>query len=108
MRFIEIAFKDFYDVVDTAVHAHQSEDVVIWFDDPISNGLPAAIGTNLASESKAVNGFLVKANPDWAIDLHQNKGNKWKKMIGEKVFEIGKAFTEWCLKENQMIIIISK
>jgi len=109
-RFIEIGFNDFYHVVDCAVRAHQSEDAVIWYDDPIDNNKPAGIGSQPASECKATNGFVVKANPDWAMDLAvcAKSGGKWQEMIGTKVYEVGMAFIEWCEKENNMVIIVTK
>jgi len=110
LRYIEIGFDDFYNVVDCAVRIHQHDDAVIWYDDPSDNDKPAGIGSLPASEYTSTNGFVVKQDADWAIDLFQceKRGGKWQDMIGTKVYEVGLSFIEWCRKENNMVIVVTK
>jgi hypothetical protein len=112
-RFIEIGFNDFHTVINCAVVATLIEDAVIFYDDPIDTGKPAAIGSQKVSECNSpkghhvTNGFIVKQDIDWVIDFHNCKDESWREMVAERITEIGNLFIEWCEKENDMVIIIT-
>jgi len=108
-RFIKISKHDFFTVISAAVRAHMDGDARIWYDEPSDVSIPAAIGAEPLEASKNKDGFILKQDVDWAIDIMTIKDEDWKEkgpdMIGKKVWEVGNQFLQWCDDRGMEIII---
>lgn len=108
-RFIEISSDDFFNVISAAVRAHMDCDAEIWYDEPLDVSIPAGIGSQPYSKEETRNGYILKQDEDWAIDIMTIPDNEWDpkgiEMIATKVWKVGNDFIDWCDNRDMKIII---
>lgn len=103
-RLVEMEVNDFFEVIDFTVLEHQSEDVTIWYNPDNPEG--GIIGCD-PDPDHSIDGFHLKADPDWAIALYEAEKNGDNKSImrANKIHEVGTSFISWCENRGLKIII---